>query len=300
METVVCDLCGADNPRHYLTTTDRFTGSVFNLNICRSCQLVYLSPRPTLTEIEDLYPEDYEAYQPLRTNTSSLVDWHTRRALIKQLKYVEQYRPERGQLLDVGCATGNFLLLARELGWQVFGIEIIEKAAKIAREQLGNSVISHDLETTNLLPGSLDAITLWDVVEHMPSPKYAMHKFHDLLRLGGLVYFSIPNLDSFDRKLFKSEWIGWDAPRHFTLYNESTIQRLLTETGFELVDRRCVLGGKGAFFLSLDRIIHNKPTLEWLRKFYPIISILLWPYRQYAYIRLQGPIIYYAVRKVEA
>jgi SAM-dependent methyltransferase len=201
--------------------------------------------------------------------------------------------------LDVGCATGSFLLLAKELGWQVFGVEIIEKAAKIAREQLGSDRISQDLETTNLPPGSLDVITLWDVLEHIPSPKLAMLKFRHLLRPGGLVYFSIPNLDSFDRKLFKSEWIGWDAPRHFTFYDKTTILRLLAETGFELVDRRCVLGGKGAFSLSLDRIILKKPSLKWLHSIYPIINLLLWPYRQYAYLRLQGPIMYYAVRKVD-
>jgi 2-polyprenyl-3-methyl-5-hydroxy-6-metoxy-1,4-benzoquinol methylase len=300
MKSVVCDLCGANNPRHYLTTTDRFTGSVFNLYICNDCQLVYLNPRPTPFEVEEFYPEDYEAYQIRGNNILAIANWNVKQALYMQLKYVRLYHPEQGRLLDVGCATGNFLLLAREHGWQVFGIEIIERAAQIAREQLGSEHISPDLEVLSLPTGSLDAITLWDVLEHLPSPKFAMRKFHDLLRKGGMVYFSIPNLDSFDRKLFKSEWIGWDAPRHFNLYDKANIPRLLAETGFELVDRRCVLGGKGAFFLSLDRIIHKKPTLEWLRRIYPIIGILLWPYRQYAYLRLQGPIIYYAVRKVDA
>jgi 2-polyprenyl-3-methyl-5-hydroxy-6-metoxy-1,4-benzoquinol methylase len=299
MEAVVCDLCGANNPSHYLTTTDRFTGSVFNLYICNVCQLVYLSPRPTLTEIEELYPADYEAYQPIGQKNLSLANWHTRRALLKQLKYIEHYRPERGKLLDVGCATGNFLLLARELGWQVLGIEIIKKAAQIARQQLGSKIITDKLEDENLPTGSMDVVTLWDVLEHMPSPRFALDKIHDLLRPDGLVFFSIPNLDSYDRKLFKAEWIGWDSPRHFNLYNNTTIQRLLAETGFELVDRRCLLGGKGAFFLSLDRILHKKPTLEWLRGLYPILGILLWPYRQFAYMRLQGPIIYYVVRKVK-
>ena len=219
MEPVVCDLCGADIPRHYLTTTDRFTGSAFNLDMCSNCQLVYLNPRPTLLELEGLYPEDYEAYQHSRNYDSATANWHVKQALHKQLSYVDQYRPERGKLLDVGCATGNFLVRARDFGWQVFGIEIIEKAAQIAREQLGESLISPDLETTNLLPGSLDVVTLWDVLEHMPNPKLIMQKIRDLLRPGGLVFFSIPNLDSLDRRLFKTEWIGWDAPRHFTLYS---------------------------------------------------------------------------------
>src|SRR5665647_14021 len=123
METVICDLCGSDRPQHYLTTTDRFTGSVFNLNICSTCQLVYLSPRPTLSEIDELYPEEYEAYRAPEQNSFSSINWHLQRSLRKQLNYVNHYRPERGQLLDVGCATGNFLLLAKELGWHVTGVE---------------------------------------------------------------------------------------------------------------------------------------------------------------------------------
>jgi SAM-dependent methyltransferase len=261
MGPVECDLCGADNPRHYLTTTDQFTGSMFNLNICNTYQLVSLNPRPTLIDLVELYPENYEAYRIRGNNLSAIANWHVKRALSMQFKYVERYRPDRGQLLDVGWATSHFLLLTKKLGWQLFGVEIIGKAAKITREQLGSDLISHDLETTNLSSGSLDAITLSDVFEHMPSPIFAMRKFYDLLRSGGLVYFSIPNLDSFDRKLFKSEWIGWDAPRHFNFFNNSKIQRLLAETGFELVDRRCLLGGKGVFSLSLDRIIRKKTII---------------------------------------
>ncbi len=300
METVVCDLCGADNPRHYLTTTDRFTGSVYNLCICSKCHLVYLSPRPTFTEIENLYPENYEAYQSLGQNNSAVVNWHSRRALGKKLKYIEHYRHERGRLLDLGCATGNFLLFAKELGWQVFGVEIVEKAAQIARQQLGSEIITDSLDDPRLATGSMDVITLWDVLEHLPSPRVTLDKISDLLRPDGLVFFSIPNLDSFDRKLFKSEWIGWDAPRHFNLYSKTTIQRLLSESGFEVLDRRCLLGGKGAFFLSLDRLIQKKKTLEWISRFYSIIGFILWPYRQLAYLRLRGPIIYYAVRKVKS
>ena len=300
METVVCDLCGAENPRHYLTTTDRFTGSAFNLYICNKCQLVYLSPRPTFTEIENLYPVNYEAYQSLGQTNSPVFSWHSRKALEKELKYIEHYRPERGRLLDLGCATGNFLLYAKDRGWKVFGIEIVEKAAQIARQQLRGEIITDSLDDPILTSGSMDVITLWDVLEHLPSPRVSLNKISDLLRPDGLVFFSIPNLDSYDRKLFKSEWIGWDAPRHFNLFSKTTILRLLSESGFEVLDRRCLLGGKGAFFLSLDRLIQKKKALKFITHFYPIISVILWPYRQFAYFRHKGPIIYYAVRKVKS
>jgi 2-polyprenyl-3-methyl-5-hydroxy-6-metoxy-1,4-benzoquinol methylase len=300
MEQVVCDLCGANDTRPYLITTDRFTGSVFNLDICNRCQLVYLNPRPTPAEIQEHYPENYEAYRLPEQHGSSIENWHARRALEKQLDYVERHRPDHGKLLDVGCATGSFLNLAREHGWQVLGIEIVKKAAIIARQYFNIDVIIRDLKRAGLPPASQDVVTLWDVLEHLSSPRSDMLQIHELLRPGGMVFFSIPNLNSYDRKLFQSDWIGWDAPRHFTLFDDKTVMRLLDETDFELVDRRCLLGGRGAFLLSIDRLIQQKPTINWLRRSYPIINIISWPYRQFAYLRQRGPIIYYAVRKISA
>jgi SAM-dependent methyltransferase len=298
MEPVVCDLCGANNPRPYLTTTDRFTGSIFTFTRCSQCQLVYLNPRPSKAELEEHYPNDYEAYRLPEQYGSATENWHALQALAKQLNYVESYLPERGLLLDVGCATGNFLHFAQNHGWKVQGLEIVEKAAQIARKQFGIDVITSDLEGAHLPKASLDVVTLWDVLEHLTSPVGDMQRIHELLRPGGLIFFSIPNLDSYDRRLFGPEWIGWDAPRHFTLFDTVTINRLIVETGFELVDQRCLLGGRGTFLLSIDRIRQKKPILKWLRSLYPIISLLSWPYRQYAYLRQRGPIMYYTVRKV--
>lgn len=297
MEAVRCDLCGADDSRLYLRTTDRFTGMVYDLSICNQCNLVYLNPRPSQDEIKQHYPENYEAYRTLEQFESASERWYASRALVKQLDYIERLSPQRGRLLDIGCAAGNFLKIARERGWQVLGLEIMEEAARTAREHSNIEVLSTDLAHAHLLPGSFDAVTLWDVLEHLPSPKSDLLILNELVKPNGLVLFSVPNLDSYDRYLFNSEWIGWDAPRHLNLYDHSTISRLIAETGFEIVDRRCLLGGKGTFQLSLDRILQKKSGLKWLRRMYPIIGACLWPYRQFSYLRLKGPIIYYAVRK---
>jgi 2-polyprenyl-3-methyl-5-hydroxy-6-metoxy-1,4-benzoquinol methylase len=299
MEHVACDLCGATDTHPYMTTSDRFTGVAFNLVMCNRCQLVYLNPRPNREEIEAQYPDNYEAYRLTEQYDSKIEKWHVQRALEKQLAYVESHRPEQGQLLDVGCATGNFLYVARDHGWQVLGVEIQEKAAKIARQQFNIEVITTDLIGAGLPPASQDVVTLWDVVEHLFSPRSDMLLIHKLLKPGGMVFFSIPNLNSYDRRLFKSNWIGWDAPRHLTFFSELTLNRLLEETGFEIMDRRCILGGRGAFLLSIERIIQQKPYLNWVRRVIPMINIVTWPYRQFAYIQQRGPIIYYAIRKIK-
>jgi 2-polyprenyl-3-methyl-5-hydroxy-6-metoxy-1,4-benzoquinol methylase len=71
----------------------------------------------------------------------------------------------------------------------------------------------------------MDVIILWDVLEHMPSPRFTLYRKHDLFRPDGLVFFSIPNLDRIERKLLKTEQIGWNASHHYALSNNTTIQR---------------------------------------------------------------------------
>lgn len=298
MEQVNCDLCGYDDVRPYLSSTDRFSGHRFNLVICNNCGLIYLNPRPTMVEIQQHYPDDYEAYRFQSQYGDPLEKWYSEHALQIQLNYVERHSSDRGTLLDVGCATGNFLHLAEQKGWQVLGLEIFEKVAMIARKRYDLTIITQNLENVDLPLDSLDVITLWDVLEHVSSPRTSMIRMYELLRPGGMIYFSIPNLNSYDRRLFGSNWIGWDSPRHFTLYSNKTIKRLLDETGFEIIDHRCLLGGRGAFLLSIDRIIQKKTYLNWLKTIYPLISVLFWPYRQFAYIMQKGPIMYYAVRKI--
>lgn len=298
METVVCDLCGSSETIPYLQQADRFGDQVFSLCICTQCGLIYLNPRPTSDEIGNYYPDDYEAFYVL-DNVSPNQRWHLLRSLNSQLDFVETHMPSRGRLLDIGCATGTFLHIAQTRGWTVTGIETHPQAAEFARQQYGIEISTGTLETVanNLPDNSFDAITLWDVLEHLPSPRTAMQYIHRLLTPDGVVIFSIPNLHSFDRYLFGSAWIGWDMPRHFTLFTRQTLNTLLNLTGFTETDAKCITGGKGTFFLSLDNVIHQYPQFLWAKKGYPILGTLLWPYRQLAYRLQRGTIITHAARK---
>ena len=146
METVNCDLCGVNKPLPYVTTTDRFSGKVFTLSICSNCNLIYLNLRPSQEEISNYYPEDYEAYVLHGQDEQHRLTRDAQNALRMQLDYVEKFHPERGRLLDVGCATGNFINFVRGQGWSVLGIEINEKAANTARKEYGLNVFTTSIE----------------------------------------------------------------------------------------------------------------------------------------------------------
>ena len=296
LENVNCDLCGADDPVSIIDRVDRFTGEEFQLATCSHCGLIYLPIRPTADELANFYPDEYEAYYLLGDRSDSQ-QWHLRRALTRQLKLVQSFNPDQGNLLDVGCATGNFMKIARENGWQVLGIEPIEKAAQLARENYQLEVITGSLSTAQLPESTFDVITMWDVLEHLPSPKQAFQKSLEILKPGGICVFSIPNLASFDRYIFGKYWIGWDPPRHFHLFSAQTLQQLVAMTGFQIEAKKCILGGKGTFLLSLDLMIQQGKFRPGTKKIYPLLSAILWPYRQLSYLLTRGPIITYVLRK---
>jgi SAM-dependent methyltransferase len=298
LEKVSCDLCGSGASSPFFEREDRFTGKSFQFVSCQDCGLIYLNPRPTQAELPEFYPQDYEAYYLTGDASHSMEQWHKLRALKMQLDFVQKLVSGRGRLLDVGCATGNFMRTAREYGWEVTGVELIEPAAQTARQQYGLDVHSGSVDTADLPKATFDVITLWDVLEHLPSPKVAMKRIHQLLKPGGIVVFSIPNLSSFDRFLFGERWIGWDAPRHFNMFTEATIRRLFEQTGFEFKQRSCFLGGKGTFLLSLDQVLGNGNPGISVKKLYPILSAMLWPYRKISYLLDRGPIITFAGGKI--
>jgi len=76
-----------------------------------------------------------------------LDQWHTWRVFQMQLDFVERYLPDRGQLFDIGCGTGTYLNQARERGWQVKGLDVVEKAIKIAREYYQLKIFTTNLES---------------------------------------------------------------------------------------------------------------------------------------------------------
>lgn len=292
MEHVACNVCGASSPVPFLRRADRFGGELFEYSVCSQCGLIFLNPRPNLSELIKYYPSNYEAHYITDPKTR-LEAWRLRRALDIQIAFVERFVPQRGRLLDIGCGTGSFLDRARENRWRVVGVEWVEQAAQLARDYYGLEVLIGSGERIALPGESCDLVTLWDVLEHVPDPSGTLSEGHRLLRNGGAIIFSVPNLRSFTRHLFGRTWAGWDAPRHLHLFTDNVIEQLLEMHGFRLEASACVLGEEGVFALSVEFLFGG-------RHFHRVIGLataLMWPYRQMAYALKRGGIITFVARK---
>lgn len=181
-----------------------------------------------------------------------------RQALDVQFRYLP--RPTQGQrLLDVGCGNGDFLISAREAGWQVSGVEPDPKAAAMA-QQRGLNVILGTTDKLTEKSGSFAAITLSHVIEHVHDPKFLLQVIYRLLEIDGVVYIDTPNIESCGARIFGANWRGMETPRHLALFNTSSLTKLLKATGFGCVkiERRTAV--RTGMYLSSMRIANgNSP-----------------------------------------
>jgi 2-polyprenyl-3-methyl-5-hydroxy-6-metoxy-1,4-benzoquinol methylase len=229
LEAVRCPLCGGDAPRPALRMEELSLRSrsriCWSAVRCLVCGLVYVSPRERAGPVSDY---EGEAYGFARSHLADLcVDGRPHPARV--LDELEGVPP--GRLLDVGCATGEFLLAARERGWEAVGVEVSPYAAAAARRR-GLQVHSGTLADVPSPATTFDVVTLLDVVEHLEDPLGALRAIHRLLRPGGLVVVETPNWRSIYRVLLRGRWAAFQPRFHLMFFEERTLRRALETSGF--------------------------------------------------------------------
>jgi SAM-dependent methyltransferase len=170
----------------------------------------------------------------------------------KRWWFVERWAParrERRRILDIGCATGVFLAAGSD-GWSKVGVELSPSAAQLAREHFGLTVYQGTVEEAPLTTHSFDAITMWDVLEHVYDPLGTLRRVHELLRPDGILIGRVPNIDSWEARLSGRYWAGLDQPRHIFVPSEATLDQLLQRAGFKMLDYQCLSGSAGMLALS--------------------------------------------------
>lgn len=101
--------------------------------------------------------------------------------------------PARRRLLDVGAHAGRFLALARRAGWVADGLELNPRTAAFASAASGGRVHQGNMHTFDPADETYDAITLTDVLEHVPEPRSVLRKATRLLSDGGWIAIKVPN-----------------------------------------------------------------------------------------------------------
>lgn len=199
---------------------------------CRSCGVRFVHPVPDTRAVYE------EPYFRGATRGFGYVDYDTDkqpmlRTFEKYLRHIRRYVPDRGRLLDVGTATGVFLSLAAANGFEATGVEISPYAAARAQAK-GLAVTVGTL--ADVAPGKpFDVISLFDVIEHVPNPSHEITHAHALLRPGGVIAITTPDIGSWYATLLGKRWHLIVPPEHLYFFNRASLRKLLTDKGFEVL-----------------------------------------------------------------
>ncbi len=190
---------------------------------CQRCGFFQVRSPPTSSEIAAIYSEKYFDHQKYEGNWSSKRETNRRLALLSKAGVRDGSR-----VLDAGCATGDFILSATSK-YEMWGLDVSPQAIAKARERLpdlAQRLIAAPLEQHGLLEDHFDAIALWDVVEHLWDPVSTLSKLLPLLRPGGAIVLSTPNIGSLSAKLQGRRWAFMTPPEHLVFFARNTMHQL--------------------------------------------------------------------------
>lgn len=236
MEYVVCNLCGADDASPYCKVGD------FQVVRCNACGLFYTNPRRPANETSDFYSEGYFVSKDPSTLGYDDYSSHCeglKRVFSEHLSRIEKYVRPPASIVDVGCAFGYFLQVAISQGWTAEGVEISAFASQMAQENTKARVHTGTLSDAQLPSASYDVATMWDVLEHSYDPSAELVETSRILKPNGYLFMTIPNAGSLIARLMGIHWYGFKAAaEHNYFFSKDTLGRMLSKTGFTLVDSR--------------------------------------------------------------
>jgi len=196
---------------------------------CQTCRFVFSAFRPTDEELHTLYRSMdttmYEREAPGRRKTAE-----------RLMRMVKRYFAG-GNLVDVGCASGSFLSIAADAGWTVTGVEPSEILAQRAIKAVGDrgTIYCSTLQQAGLTPSSFDALTLWDVLEHVTHPVSFLTDCVHLLKPGGYLFLNLPDIGSAQARFLRERWPLF-LPEHLNYFDRNTLTLCAEKSGLHLVD----------------------------------------------------------------
>lgn len=269
MKSTKCPICGLGK------TTEMYPGNInldkltfsyaktpesnktFRVVRCHNCTHVFCSPIPKniYKKYEDVVDREYLCHSRARILNAKFT-----------LSVINRYVTS-GVILDVGCATGDFLSVARNSGYLAEGLELSRWSSKISRNR-GIKVYRKTLKSlAGQFANRYDVITLWGVIEHFQNPAGEMNLLKKLLKPGGILAIWTGDVDSLTSRALGRRWWYWQG-QHIQYFTHSSLNYLAKSCGLEHITTKLYP------FLATHELIKN--SLRRYR-FWPWIIKILRP-----------------------
>ncbi len=236
--------------------TDSTYGSVWDFSKCSSCSFVFSNPRMDEKSLIEFYSkiEDSEYTD----------EWEGReknfRTIIKRLEKIETGGK---MLLDIGAASGIFVKLAIEKGYNATGIEPSTQLVNEANEKFGVKIIKGTIEDFEARE-QYDIVTLLDLIEHVNDPESFLKKVSPLIKKGGVLVIVTPDINSIATRLLGNRWWHYRTA-HINFFNINSITYLLEKFGF-VIEKKYRFAWNFTFFYLITRLMPSLKKKRGLQK----------------------------------
>jgi len=262
-----CPICGSESFDPYISAKDYFlTGQSFEIVKCRNCGFRFTNPRPEPTELGKYYQSaDYISHSDSRQGLFASLYQEVRKfTLWRKYNLISKFH-RKGEILDIGCATGQFMKYMDGRGWNTTGIEPDEKSRSRAISEFGLNVFAED-QLNVFRKASFDLITMWHVLEHVSDLNGRIKQIRNLLKPEGTFILAVPNCDALDAKIYGKYWAGYDLPRHLYHFTKADMKLLMEKFGFTIVN---ILPMRfDAFYVSLLSEKYMNGKMRWMPAFW--------------------------------
>ena len=286
-ETLVCRGCGGECLSNLGVCAPsawqieyRWRQDPGQLYRCKSCFLVQRFPVPSDAELKEMYQETpaTEWAYPFEDNAA----WVQARKLL--LQRFEHREPP--SVLDIGCHTGLFLQGLPET-WRRHGIEGGFEPSRIASSTNRVTIIADRLESDlSSWHGKFDAVTMFDVAEHLLDPLHGILRASALLKPGGVLLLSTANFDSWPLRWLRGQHWYLQTPQHLSGLSPSFVAQVARKHRLRVLDVRRTphklaslrertqdtikltywgMRQRGGMYRIPQRILHGVPGLGHLR-----------------------------------
>lgn len=246
-KVATCPLCGGQGTRPEPELTELLKLGSTNKEImsCGSCCFRFLSPFLDDSEIERLYNTESDYFDSyvgapyVQMAEGKLGYYREVRSLL------ERRLNRKGRILDIGSATGHFLSVFKEHGWDVQGLEISDWCRDYSERHFGIHSTKATVETMCLPEKQFDIIAMNHVLEHLRSPLDVLRKIRNWLRDDGMLCIEVPN--EFNDLVFSAAGT-WGRKRLYNLpgpilhhqlfFTPKSFRAALMASGFTTVETR--------------------------------------------------------------